>query len=346
MRSILDISSRNGTMKAIASTLNLALERVDSADIDRLPSAHKAGLIQLSPQTNVEQLFELMTANCLVQIKDNAAALTQSYDAEALHQMRVGLRRLRVALDLFKHVLQLPAKLQQELDWLNTQLCAARDWDVLAQSTLSLLTADLPKVYQRMLKLPAVKRAIFGQARQQHTTALTALNSQRYLNLMQQLTSWIDARGWRSPLSVKRSQHLLKPAALFARTRLLQKQQRLVKRGQRLACTCAGVTRARDVHRLRLAAKTMRYTTEFFQSLYPIKQVRPAIAWLSKLQLRLGWMNDIAVAYVLLQQLQQQHPQLALNIHLLRAYMRLRSKRQAQKISALWKKYKLIRLAI
>lgn len=319
-------------MKTQANIQNLALEPVGSADIDHLQPARKAGLILLSPQMNLEQIFAVIVANCLVQIKDNAAALTQSYDAEALHQMRVGLRRLRVALDLFKHVLQLPAKLQQELDWLNAQLCAARDWDVLAQSTLPLLTADLPEVYQRRLKLPAVMRAIFGQARQQHKTALTALRSQRYLSLMQQLTSWIDARGWRSTLSVKRSKRLLKPAALFARNCLLQQQQRLVKRGQCLASTCA-----LDVHRLRIAAKTMRYTTEFFQSLYSIKPVRPAIDSLSMLQLRLGRINDIAVADGLLQQLEQQRPPLAANIHLLRAYMRLRSKRQAQKISALWK---------
>lgn len=304
-----------------------------------LTSAHKASLISLSPQMNVEQLFEVIAANCLVQIKDNAAALAQSYDAEALHQMRVGLRRLRVALDLCEHVLHLPAILQLELDWLNAQLSAARDWDVLAQSTLPLLTADLPEVYQRMLKLPAVKRAICSQARQQHETVLSALSSQRYSSFMQQLTRWLDTRGWRSTLSVKRSQRLLKPAAVFARNRLMQ-QQRIVKRSQRRAGSCA-----RGVHRLRIAAKTMRYSTEFFQSLYARKLVRPALDSLSRLQLHLGRINDIAVADVLLQQLEQLRPQLAANMHLLRAYMQLRFKRQPKKISALRKKHKLIRLA-
>jgi len=328
-------------MKTLTHIQNLALKPVVSRAIDQLPSAHKAGLIQLSPQMNVEQLFEMIAAHCLMQIKDNAAALVQSYDAEALHQMRVGLRRLRVALDLCKPVLQLPAILQLELDWLNAQLSVARDWDVLAQSTLPLLTADLPEVYQRMLKLPAVKRAICSQVRLQHQTALTALSSQRYSSFMQQLTRWLDIRGWRSPLSVKRSQLLLKPAAVFARNRLLQQQQRLVKHGQRRAGSCE-----RAVHRLRIAAKTMRYSTEFFQSLYARKQVRPALDSLSRLQLHLGRINDIAVADVLLQQLQQLRPQLAANMHLLRAYMQLRFKRQPKKISALCKKYNLIRLAI
>ncbi len=89
-------------MKTLANIKNIALKPVGSAHIHRLPSAHKADLILLSPQMNVEQLFEAIAANCLAQIKANAAALAHGYDAEVLHQMRVGLRRLRVAFDLFE----------------------------------------------------------------------------------------------------------------------------------------------------------------------------------------------------------------------------------------------------
>lgn len=326
-----------------ARTLNLDLEPIGADVTERCASStpHKVDLFLLSRQMNVEQLFEVITINCLAQIAANAAALVQCYDAETLHQMRVGLRRLSVALDIFKDLLQLPLVLQQELDWLNAQLSAARDWDVLAETTLLTLATELPDLFQRMIKLPAVKRAVLGRARQQHASALAAVRSARCLSLIQQLSDWLERCAWRDTLSAKCYKRLHKPAAKFTHNSLLQQQHRLVKRCQLLPSDSQRV-----VHRVRIAAKTMHYAAEFFQSLYARKKIQPSILYWTKLQRRLGRINDAAVADDLLLQIQQQRPQLATSIHLMRVYMRLRTKDDAKKISASLKKYRLIKLAI
>jgi CHAD domain-containing protein len=50
--------------------------------------------------------------------------------------MRVGLRRLRSALDLFAKMIPGYPGLDEELRWIASELGAARDWEVLAGSTL------------------------------------------------------------------------------------------------------------------------------------------------------------------------------------------------------------------
>lgn len=306
-----------------------------------IATAHQAGLIQLSLQMNLEQLFVAIASNCLTQIIDNSVALAQSYDAETVHQLRVGLRRLRVALGLCKDVLKLPLVLQQELDWLNAELSAARDWDVLAETTLPNMAAKLPELLQQMIKLSAVKRAVLSRARQQHKIALTAVRSKRGVSLMQQLISWLAVSGWHDKLSAKNYKRLLQPSTKFTRNSLRQQQHRLVKRCKNLVNASA-----HDIHRVRIAAKKLRYASEFFQSLYARKLIRKNIAGLSKLQQKLGKMNDIAVANELLQQLQHQQPALAASMHLMRAYIQLSAKGETKKTSAWLKKYRRFKLAI
>ena len=65
-------------------------------------------------------------------MQDNEVGVARGNDPESIHQMRVGMRRLRSALRLFAPWIPFPAALQQELSWLGGELGAARDADVLA----------------------------------------------------------------------------------------------------------------------------------------------------------------------------------------------------------------------
>lgn len=56
--------------------------------------------------------------------------------------MRVGLRRLRSARDLFAPVIPAFPGLDDELRWIASELGAARDWEVLARSTLERAAAS------------------------------------------------------------------------------------------------------------------------------------------------------------------------------------------------------------
>jgi inorganic triphosphatase YgiF len=102
--------------------------------------AVKAGPVELAEAMTVEQAAQAIIGNCLQQIQANQPGVAECRDARALRQMRAGLRRLHCALEMMTDVIDLPQALGEELDWLAGELGAARDWDVLAGSTLPALT--------------------------------------------------------------------------------------------------------------------------------------------------------------------------------------------------------------
>lgn len=299
------------------------------------PAAVMATPLKLSKRMTVEQVFQAIAVNCMAQIQANEVGVAQGIDAESLHQMRVGLRRLRSALGLFKGVLQTPEDLQQELDWLAMQLGAARDWDVLADSTLPVVAEAVPDE----ALISAVKLAALGKAHEKHEAASAAVSSQRYTQLILCFTRWVNSCGWRETMSPQDLNSLTAPATKFANNMLVYHQRRLLKRGKKLHGASANTR-----HRVRIAAKKMRYATEFFQSLYPAKRVKPYLQALSTLQDELGWLNDLAVADRLLKELQDGQAHLEGGAGFIRGYLASRAKSDDKKIRKLWKKFATMKL--
>jgi CHAD domain-containing protein len=307
-------------------------------------AAVKAAYLTLSKKMTVEQLFQAIATNCLVQVEANRAGVVQVLDAEngqgaesveCVHQMRVGLRRLRCAFGLFKKVLQVPAQLRQEFDWLGTQLGAARDWDVLADSTIPVFVAMVPA----KAELAGLSPAVLGKAHAQHEVAAAALNSARYTQLMSNFTDWVQGCGWRGHLSPEDQQHLAAPAMPFVCHALMQSRHRLFRQQQKIDAVSP-----QACHRVRITGKKMRYMAEFFVDLYPAKKMRATIAALSKLQDQLGALNDALVADRLLVQLQQEQAALAAGAGYLRGYLAAEVEINIRKICKRWAKVKPIKL--
>jgi triphosphatase len=86
-------------------------------------------------------------ASCLDQILGNEEAAAAGADPEGVHQMRVGIRRLRSALALVRAVS--PAAplehLRGELRWLAGELGGARDLDVFCDETLGPVVRSRPE---------------------------------------------------------------------------------------------------------------------------------------------------------------------------------------------------------
>lgn len=117
------------------------------------------------------------------------------------------------------------------------------------------------------------------------------MDSVRYTRLMLRLTLWIESKGWRDTQSGKGQAAVDVPVLDFASNALLRRHKKLLRRGRGLA-GLDDETR----HRARIAAKKVRYATEFFASLFPRSVVKHSIDALSELQEDLGWRNDIVVA--------------------------------------------------
>ncbi|MBK7777750.1 MAG: CHAD domain-containing protein [Sandaracinaceae bacterium] len=298
-------------------------------------AAVKAEPVALSRGVSVEDGFRLIVGNCLKQVQDNQRGVAQGADPECIHQMRVGTRRLRSALRLFERWIPFPPALQEELTWLGEQLGAARDADVLADTTLPMLIEGCPQEPD-LVPLRQVALSMAGEKRQQAAEAVTSV---RYSRLMLALDSWLQGSRFCESLDETARAALQKPLEKRARKTLRRRHEKLLERGKRLA---RGTPEER--HRVRIAAKNTRYAAEFFLPLQPSEQMERYIECLEALQDVLGGMNDAAVADRLLHDIEVSHPELASSASFAREHLRAATMQDLEGVGALWKRFKAMEL--
>ncbi len=236
--------------------------------------------------------FGAIIRSCLTQVECNANGVLTQDDPEWLHQMRIGVRRLRACLALAARSLA-PARvepLRVELRWLAQALGPARDYDVFTLETLPAFTtavtrgSDAAALKPALLTLAAQSEARRRDAR---LVARAAVGSGRFLRLVLTAAALAD-----SPLVASPD-----PAALAANARSSARPQ-LKRRHRGLLALGSDLAHAAPEtrHAARLAAKKLRYAAEFFAPLFGRKRTRAYRRALSALQEELGAWNDAAVA--------------------------------------------------
>jgi CHAD domain-containing protein len=265
-----------------------------------------------------------------MQVQGNEHGVMYGTDPENVHQMRVGLRRLRSALGLFEGVIECPAVIQNDLKWIASQLGAARDWEVLAGSTLDHLQGVLPKD----VNVDHVRNNALERARMNREQAANAVNSPRHTRLQLQFSEWVASKQWRegTPTSGTTLDDL--NLTKFAKRVLKRGENRLLKRGKHLKGNDPELR-----HRTRIAGKKARYAVEFFGSLYPNRAVKDYVSRLSDLQEELGWLNDASVAIERLEQLQHANNEAATSAAFARGYLFSQLNADNTKLIKLWKKF-------
>lgn len=260
-------------------------------------AAAKAAPLQLAPDATMGEALLAVLGNCLDQIQANEQAVIHTDDTESLHQMRVGVRRLRCALKLFAPCAPCPAGLEQDIAWLADELGAARDWDVLAGATLARVKSA-PEAGESLIGLQCIVR---DEARDRRRLAALALRSQRYTRLQLELGLWMQGLARAETDAPARANPLARPAAAYAGQALERLHRKMRKRAARV-----DHADPRTVHRLRIAGKRCRYALEFFQPLFRAKDARRYLAQLAAMQEQLGGHNDLVTADALLRQVQPQ----------------------------------------
>ena len=294
------------------------------------PSAAKARPIELARAMTVEQAFRTIASNCLAQIQDNEPGILRGMDPESLHQMRVGVRRLRSALGLFAKWVPCSEALRTEIAWLVGELSVARDADVFADSTLASVTDACPSDAE-LLRL---QQAASMSARVKRQQAAVMVGSVPYSRLMLNLAAWLQGSRWREKLDESQRQELDAPIQTRAAQILTRRHKKLLAGGERL-----DLRTPEERHRVRIAAKKARYATEFFQSLHPAGRVKRSIKCLAALQDALGRLNDAAVADGLLRQIGLSRPELARSAAFARGFLCAHAKRDLRQLAGLWRKF-------
>ncbi len=255
---------------------------VRETEIARYWGPVMAGKLRLDSHAAPTHALAGISVACYDQIVRNAALLAEVDTAhlavhagpEHVHQLRVGMRRLRSAWRLFRGWAPEPgAELQEGARYYFGEFGAARDADVLGDTVVpALLQAGMPP-----LTIP-------------HGVTVDAAQLAR----LPAFQLWLlDLLAWTVELATLEPQEPLARLSVQrqAARRLRKWHQRILADGQRFG-------RLDDAarHDLRKLAKRLRYGLSFTESLFSAQNVKPYKKRLAKLQDVLGEINDLVVA--------------------------------------------------
>jgi CHAD domain-containing protein len=201
----------------------------------------------------------------LEQIRANIPGSLAGRDPEYLHQLRVGTRRLRAALRVFRGTMRRKEErvLLRTLRKIAEASGPARDWDVNA--------SRLPVA----LRVEAARRQRAAHAQLRRVIGAVQL--------------WMQPRG----LAGTRPD-----LDAFARAVLESLDRKATRQGRNIDWKRAG-----QRHALRVRLRRLRYACEFLSGAFPGRDSEPLVRSLKQLQDLLGELNDMEVARRLVREL-------------------------------------------
>jgi len=256
------------------------------------PRPVKAAAPALDPEGSVGTAFSAIVHSCIAHLQANESGFLAGRDPEYLHQLRVAMRRLRACFSLFRTVIPQPAfaPLMDQLRAQSRALGEARDWDVFVHEMLRALRAQRGDE----AAVAAFERRCGRLRRVRLRAAQAIVAAPAWQRLWLEFGRLLADGAW-----MQQQPALALPLAGFAADLLQQRAATLKKRGKHLQQLDAAAR-----HRLRIAAKKLRYALEFFAALYPKRRLRPYVESLAAMQDVLGGMNDAATMLRLLEQAQ------------------------------------------
>jgi inorganic triphosphatase YgiF len=297
-RALYDVALRLAADAALRPGLLGKAERGFAVLAGRAPEPSRAERPAFARGASLEAVIAAVLGECLRQVSANQPVAVRGDDPEGVHQMRVGLRRLRSALRLFRR--QLPVHeteaLAPELRWLGRLLGAARDLDVFLEELLGPVTKNRP----RDRGLAALREAAEKARREAYTALRRELASQRHTVLVLRLGRLVDGGAFRG----RAAGELARPARPLARRLLRRRAERVRQLGARF-----DELSPPQLHRLRIRAKRLRYAIELLAPLFPGAAPERAARRLADLQDALGHLNDQATAEQLVARLRERLPE-------------------------------------
>ncbi|MBI2753984.1 MAG: CHAD domain-containing protein [Betaproteobacteria bacterium] len=284
---------------ALARRYSLRVEERSKAErgyelaggVQAAPVRARLGVIRREMSSN--EAFKAIGWTYLNHLQANYRGASRGADPEYVHQARVALRRLRSGMSAFAKLfpagmVEPQAKLVREMAG---ALGPAREWDVFAEQTLAPVMEQFPG----HRGLAALERACARLRVAANRDAQRALASRRYQLLVLGVAAWLGEERWLAASSVKARRAWELPVRDHAVAVLVRYHRRLLKRGRGLRRLSL-----RRLHRLRIAAKKLRYAAGFFAPLFSRERSKPMLDALNDLQDVLGAISDCAAAPALI----------------------------------------------
>jgi CHAD domain-containing protein len=292
-RDLLDLGKR------LAKDFSLRLDFVSKAEkgfrglLEEKPAPVKAAPINSKALATFDDAVTTIISNTLAQFTANWACLRQTDEPEAIHQMRIGLRRMRCALAIFKRASPNTGfgTLRADAGHLASAFGPVRNADAIRISVLQgpLASADCP-ANSDVLRGTMEKRRIATYA-----SAHSEIESLAATLFVLNVQSLLARDDWRE---VPPGGKPKIPARKFFKAELSRLRARVLKRAK--AASASDQAR----HKLRIALKNLRYGLDLFDLFGSGKRRQVYKKRMSALQDLLGMRNDIVVAKTYLKELQ------------------------------------------
>jgi inorganic triphosphatase YgiF len=270
-----------------------------------LPAEAVRSVSSLSGTPSMDDAMAALINSCMDHFTANWPAFTHGDAVNAVHQMRVAMRRLRSVLWLLQRAFPCPefTAFRQEAKLVANAMGQARNWDVfiaLLREGPSAAFPQEPGFDEVFAKSDTLRTHGYDAVR-------TLLAAPQTIRFVLALKAFVARRGWRNALAGDALPALSAPALNFARENLERLHRKLLKRGKHLV-----KLPPHERHLVRIQLKKLRYIADLFSGLFDRRgQVRAYNHAAARLQDQLGIMNDLTVANEMLAQLDINAPEAA-----------------------------------
>lgn len=243
--------------------------------------------IKLKPESQSVQAVKNILQHLLLTMERNETGMLASLDTEFLHDYRVSVRRMRSLLSQMKGVLPKAEfeLLKTELAWLGAITTPARDLDVYLLEFETLQNSLPTEMHDSLLPF---RDFLLQQQEQAYAELSEGLNSDRYERFKQALQGFLNGK---LETIADLAPNAKKDIHGQADERIWRSYSRVMKQAGHLKSDSA----AEKFHELRKSCKKLRYLLEFFNDLYPGKEIAVLISQLKIMQDKLGEFQDMDV---------------------------------------------------
>lgn len=239
----------------------------------------------LAAQMPTDVALRLLCRQQLRAIEEHRPGARQGRDPEELHDLRVAVRRTRSLLGEFRKFFpaETAERFRCEFRWLGEVTGPVRDLDVYLEHLpgyRALLPADAATA------LEPFRDFLQRQRRRERRCLVRWLDSARLQRLLDDWRCFLagSADGdW-----PERAGH---PVGEVARRHIWKLYRRFIRQGESITAGSPD----RDLHRLRITGKKLRYLVEFFRPLYPPAEIDLLVKAMKGIQDFLGAYQDCTV---------------------------------------------------
>jgi CHAD domain-containing protein len=194
--------------------------------------------------------FQKIARDCTAKIMAHHSSAC-AVDAEAVHQIRVAITRLRAAVSFFAPMTVDAEwlRLKKEMAWLNGSLGAARDTDVALDYA--------GRARYRVWAQGRIGQDLDERRLRDHRRLVRCLRSLRFQRLIEALSDWIGRGPWVARWKKAALRKPTEPLRSHSKHKLDRWHKRLIRKGRRIETMDPS-----GRHRLRIKAKRLRYMLE------------------------------------------------------------------------------------